>query len=437
MEQRWKTSRELLGRARESLAGGVSSPFRAKFPVPLYFRGGAGSRLEDEDGNRYIDYALAWGPAILGHCHPRLVEAYRRQAELPLIYGAEHRLEIEVAERIQAASPCAERVAFTSSGSEAVQLALRLARAHTGRRLVLKFEGHYHGWFDAVLLSHHPGRSEAGEQERPRVVAESRGQVDNAAENVLVLPWNRADLVERLFAERGQEIAAVIMEPVLMNSGGILPEPGYLEAVKETAGRHGALLVFDEIITGFRMALGGAQSAYGVIPDLATFGKAVAGGAPLSVVAGKRQILELIAGGGVSFGCTFNGNPVSLAAAAVTLEELARDDGRALIEANRLGRRLMQGMAAAAERHGVAAMVSGFGAAFAVHFTGRKKLEQYRDVLDDDGEKLRTFLMRLLERGVYALPDGRFYTSAAHSEADIEETLGAVDQAMAAMAGHG
>lgn len=428
---RWQTSEDLLQKARRSLAGGVSSPFRAKFPVPLYFRDGWGARLEDEDGNRYIDYALAWGPAILGHRHPRLVDAYRRQAELPLIYGAQHRLEIEVAERIQAAAPCAERVAFTSSGSEAVQLALRLARARTGRRLVLKFEGHYHGWFDSVLLSYHPPASETGSPESPRVTPESSGQAPNAAENIVVLPWNRPDLVDRLFAGRGREIAAVVMEPVLMNSGGILPRDGYLAAVAASARRHGVLLVFDEIITGFRMALGGAQSHYGVVPDLATFGKAVGGGAPLSVVAGRKDILDLMFGGGVSFGGTFNGNPVSMAAAAATLEELARDGGHALKEANRLGRLLMQGIEAAAARHGVPALVSGFGAAFAIHFTPRKSLSQYRDLFDDDTAKLRRFLSAALEQGVYALPDGRFYTSAVHTETDIEQTVAAIDRVFA------
>ncbi len=428
---RWQTSEDLLQKARRSLAGGVSSPFRAKFPVPLYFRDGWGARLEDEDGNRYIDYALAWGPAILGHRHPRLVEAYRRQAELPLIYGAQHRLEIEVAERIQAAAPCAERVAFTSSGSEAVQLALRLARARTGRRLVLKFEGHYHGWFDSVLLSYHPPASETGSPESPRVTPESSGQAPNAAENIVVLPWNRPDLVDRLFAGRGREIAAVVMEPVLMNSGGILPRDGYLAAVAASARRHGVLLVFDEIITGFRMALGGAQSHYGVVPDLATFGKAVGGGAPLSVVAGRKDILDLMFGGGVSFGGTFNGNPVSMAAAAATLEELARDGGHALKEANRLGRLLMQGIEAAAARHGVPALVSGFGAAFAIHFTPRKGLSQYRDLFDDDTAKLRRFLSAALEQGVYALPDGRFYTSAVHTETDIEQTVAAIERVFA------
>lgn len=432
-ERTWNRSRELLERARQSLAGGVSSPFRAKFPVPLYFRGGCGSRLEDEDGNWYIDYTLAWGPAILGHCHPKLVEALRQAAERPLIYGAQHRLEIEVAERIQAAVPCAERVAFTSSGSEAVQLALRLARAYTGRNLVLKFEGHYHGWMDSVLLSHHPASEEIGTLESPHVVPESRGQVPNAIENVLVLPWNRADLVERAFSQRGKEIAAVIMEPVLCNSGGILPAPGYLASVKDIAHRCGALLIFDEIITGFRMALGGAQAVFGVVPDLATFGKAVAGGAPLSVVAGRREIVELMAGGGVSFGGTFNGNPVSLAAAAATLEELARDNGIALAEANRRGRVLMEGIGAAAARRGMSVLPSGFGSAFAVHFTARTHLEHYRDVLDDDKERLAAFLLELLRLGVYALPDGRFYVSAAHSDEDIEETLEAVDQAFQRM----
>ena len=427
MTERWKTSGELLERARRSLAGGVSSPFRAKFPVPLYFRDGEGPRLEDEDGNRYIDYALAWGPAILGHRHPSLVEAMRRQAERPSIYGAQHRLEIEVAERIQAAVPCAERVAFTSSGSEAVQLALRLARAHTARPLILKFEGHYHGWFDSVLLSHHPVPEEAGPPERPRAAPESAGQTANAAESVLVLPWNRADLVEEVFEEQGHRIAAAIMEPVLLNSGGILPAPGYLGAVREITRRHGALLIFDEIITGFRMALGGAQSIYGVTPDLATFGKAVGGGAPLSVVTGRGEILELMFGGGVSFGGTFNGNPISLASAAATLEVLSRDGGAALVEANRRGLVLMQGIAAAAARHGVQALASGFGAAFAVHFTPRQSLAQYRDVWDDDKERLRGFLTGLLERGVYALPDGRFYVSIAHHDTEIEETLQAVE----------
>ncbi len=432
MTDRWPTSRELLARARRSLAGGVSSPFRARFPVPLYFRDGSGSRLIDEDGNEYIDYTLAWGPAILGHKHVSLVTALSEAVQRPAIYGAEHRAEIDVAERVQAAVPCAEQVAFTSSGSEAVQLALRLARAHTGRNLVVKFEGHYHGWMDSVLISHHPGAEDVGPLEAPRPVPESMGQAPNACENVVVLPWNRVDLVEEVFARRGEEIAAVIMEPVLSNSGGILPKPGYLESVREIANRHGALLIFDEIITGFRIDLGGAQTHYGVRPDIATFGKAVAGGLPLSVITGRLEVMDrIIAGHGVSFGGTFNGNPVSLAAARVTLEELSRGSGEPVREANRIGGLLMKGISEIGRRRSLPLLVSGFGAAFSIHFTERTELTHYRDNFDDDRERLGRFLLEMLKEGVYLLPDGRFYTSIAHTERDVEETLSAAERVLA------
>lgn len=415
MKRDWTKSRVMLERARQSLAGGVSSPFRANAPMPLYFESGCGSRLRDVDGNEYIDYQLAWGPMILGYSHPSLVAAMRRAAERPWSYGAQHDLEISVAERIQRMVPCAERVAFTSSGSEAVQLAHRLARAFTRRELILKFEGHYHGWMDSALVSYHPAADQVGPLETPRTVLHSAGQVTNAAENVIVAPWNRADLLEDILRKNGSRIAAVMMEPVLCNSGCLLPQPGYLEAARQLCDRYGAMLIFDEVITGFRMGPGGAQRHYGVAPDLATFGKAAAGGAALSVVAGKKRIMEQMFGGGVSFGGTFNGNPLSLAAADATLELL--EDGHALAHANRMGERLM----AALQRTGVVA--TGFGAAFAVHFTARADLTNYRDTLDDDAEALREFALRALEEGVQIVPDGRFYTSAAHAERDIDETI--------------
>ncbi len=426
---KWQTSHDLLERARKSLAGGVSSPFRAKAPVPLYFRDGRGSRLWDEDGNEYIDYALAWGPAILGHCHPRLVAALADQATRPATLGAQHRLEIDVAERIQATVPCAERLIFTSSGSEAVQLALRLARASTGRNLVLKFEGHYHGWFDSVLLSHHPSAAEVGPLDTPAVVPESRGQVPNAADNVLVLPWNHPEHLERIFNERGAEIAAVIMEPVQCNSGCILPLPGFLSAARQITRDNGALLIFDEIITGFRLDAGGAQSFYSVTPDIATFGKAVGGGLPLSVITGRHEILEQMFTGGVSYGGSFNGNPVSLTGARVALEELTRNNASALIEANRLGDRLADGIGLLAEQHGIDAQVTGFGTAFALHFTSLTKLTHYRDTLSDDKERLRALILAALDEGIIMVPDGRFYTSIAHTAGDVDQTLAALDRA--------
>ena len=424
------TSREMLERARQSLAGGVSSPFRAGFPVPLYFTDGQGARLRDVDGNEYIDYVLAWGPMILGYNHPLLVEAIRRAAEKPHCLGEQHELEIQVAEKIQRLVPCAERVAFTSSGSETVQLAMRLARAYTGRNLILKFEGHYHGWMDGALLSYHPAREQAGPPDNPNVVLGSAGQVPNAADNVIVAPWNRPKILEQVFAEHGKQIAGVIMEPVLCNSGCLLPLDGYLEAARELSRRHGALLIFDEVITGFRMSISGAQGFYGVTPDLATFGKAVGGGLPLSVIAGRRDIMEKMFGGGVAYGGTFNGNPISLAAADAALGELARDNGALLTEANERGRRLMQGFSAAARRRGVALTVTGFGTAMSLHFTTRTEFTNYRDTLDDDRAMLRRVLERGLEEGLHLVPDGRLYVSAAHTDKDIAETLEAFERAL-------
>lgn len=418
-----KRSSEFYERAQKSLAGGVSSPFRRSFPAILYFQNGNGAVIQDVDGNSYLDYVLAWGPLILGHKHPALVRALSRAAERPHNYGAQHELEFLVAEAICGMVPCAERVALTSSGSEAVQLAMRLARAFTGRTLILKFEGHYHGWMDSALLSYHARADEMGPAQNPKVVPGSRGQVSNAAENVVVLPWNDSDQVAALFAQRGPEIAAIITEPVLCNSGCLMPAPGYLAELRRISREHGALLIFDEVITGFRMAPGGAQSVFGVTPDLATFGKAIAAGLPLSAVAGRRDILDLIVDGGVVFGGTFNGNCLSLEAARISLEELSREDGAQLKKANQLGEKLMQGVSGIARARGIPMKVTGFGTAFSVHFTEHPILRDYRDTLADDRDSLRQWLFQLLEEGVYLLPDGRVYTSIAHTSVNIEETL--------------
>lgn len=431
MPRRWDKSKALLARARGSLAGGVSSPFRAMAPVPLYFQDGRGARLLDADGNWYVDYTLAWGPNILGYRHPRLVEEVRRAAEGPHTYGAQHELEFLVAEKIQALVPCAERVAFASSGSEACQLAWRLARASTQRNLILKFEGHYHGWMDSVLVSHHPAADQVGPWEAPHAVLHSRGQAPNTVENVLVAPWNSIQAVERAFARQGRDIAAVVMEPVLCNSGCILPAPGYLKAVHEIATRHGALLIFDEVITGFRLALGGAQTYYGVTPDLATYGKALAGGTPLSAVAGRAGILDMLAGGGVAYGGSINGNPLALAGAHATLGELSSDGGAPLAQAHRTGEQLMRGIRELARQRELPLLVTGFGTAFALHFTPRPELREYRDTFEDDSETLRRLLAALLAEGVNILPDGRLYVSVVHGEEEVAETLSAFEKAFA------
>jgi glutamate-1-semialdehyde 2,1-aminomutase len=421
--RKWDTSRALLERARQSLAGGVSSPVRVNASVPLYFTEGHGARLTDVDGNQYIDYQLGWGPNILGYNHPGMVEAVRAQMGRGHNYGAQHELEIAVAERIQKMVPCAERVAFSSSGTEAVQLMLRLARAFTGRKLILRFEGHYHGWVDSVLHSHHPSAEAMGPEESPSTVSESKGQVQNATENVVVAPWNDAEALERILEQHAGQVAGVVMEAVLCNSGCLLPRPGYLEAARELTRRHGALLLFDEVITGFRIDTGGAQRRFGVTPDCATFGKAVGGGMPLSVIAGRKEIVEQIAGGGVVFGGSFNGNPLTLAGANACLEELEREDGAALAHANAMGEKIRAGLKILGERHHVPLLTTGFGAAFSLHFTTRTELSNYRDTLADDAERLKRFLYGALEEGVILVPDGRMYVSAVHTEQDVAETL--------------
>lgn len=427
----WNMSREYLQRAQKSLTGGVNSPFRAKAPVPLYFTTGCGARLRDVDGNEYIDYVLAWGPMILGYRHPAIVEAMRRQADLPIDYGAQHVTEFLAAELFQKMVPCAQRLTFCSSGSEAVQLVHRLARAFTGRNLILKFEGHYHGWIDSALVSYHPSAAQIGSLDQPTAVLGSRGQVPNTAENVVVAPWNRIDILNRILQEKGNQIAAVMMEPVMCNSGCILPAPEFLQQVRDLTRVHDCLLILDEVITGFRMHTGGAQAQYGVPPDIATFGKALGGGATVSAVAGCEEIMSQVIDKGVVFGGSFNGNPIAMACVHATLTELAADGGAALKHANRMGQALMDGISELIAKHKINAMLSGFGAAFAIHFTSRRELKHYRDVLDDDTAMLNRFLYRALQENVHIVPDGRFYTSVAHIQRDIDDTLENLDRVFA------
>ena len=423
MISEWGRSRHFFERSQRSLAGGVSSPFRRNLAKTLFFKDGSGAEIQDVDDNWYTDYVLAWGPLILGHKHPAIVDALRHAAETPHNYGAQHELEFVVAEQICNLVACAERVALTSSGSEAVQLAMRLARAYTHRNLLLKFEGHYHGWMDSALLSYHASGPEIGEARKPNAVLGSRGQVPNAADNVIVLPWNDLEVASTLFAARGEEIAGIITEPVLCNSGSLMPAEGFLPGLRRLATQHGAVLIFDEVITGFRMAPGGAQSVFGVTPDIATLGKAIGGGLPLSVVAGRKDILELMVDGGVVFGGTFNGNSLSLAGAHATITELSRDNGRSLGDAVRSGETLMNGIREAAKRRDIPVVVTGFGTAFSVHFTERSALTNYRDTLHDDRALLQFWLHECLKEGIYLLPDGRMYTSIVHSGKHISRTL--------------
>jgi glutamate-1-semialdehyde 2,1-aminomutase len=418
-------SRARWARACRTLAGGVSSGLRRHArPYPLYFEHGHGSKLIDVDGNSYLDYTLAWGPNILGHAPPEIAQAIGKAVRRGLTFGAQHDLEFEISERLVDLLPCADQVCYANTGTEIVQLALRLSRAVTGRSRFIKFEGHYHGWDDSVLVSYHPTRLQI-ERANGDPIGEGLGQLDRGA--AIVVSWNDVNGVTEAFERNRGMISAVICEPLLCNSGCIPPQPGFLEFLREITEREGSLLVFDEVITGFRLALGGAQQFYQVTPDLATYAKAIGGGAALSVLAGRLEFMQKIATGSVIHAGTLNGNPIALSAARTVLEVLSRDGGSVFDDLHRRGRRLRRGMEEILRAQGHAVTTSGEGPAFSLLFLDHAP-RHYRDLLDADQERYAQFALALLDEGVLALPDGRWYISTAHSDADIDATLAAVQR---------
>jgi glutamate-1-semialdehyde 2,1-aminomutase len=411
-------------RASRSLSGGVSSGLRRNArPYPLYFSHGRGARLHDVDGNSYLDYTLGWGPNILGNAPAEVIESIQSEMGKGLTFGAQHDLEYEVAEMLTRVIPCADRVCFANSGTEIVQVALRLARAITGRRKFLKFEGHYHGWDDSVLLSYHPSREGiAASDGKP--IHEGLGQLP--ADSTLIAQWNDVESVRSCFAANDGEIAAVICEPMMCNSGCISPRPGFLKFLRQITSSHGALLIFDEVITGFRLGVSGAQGYYGVLPDLATYAKAVGAGVPLSVLAGPRKYMDYSERGEVVHAGTLNGNPIALAAARAALQKLTGTKN-IYVDLFRRGETLRTGIAQILVGQGHKVRTAGAGPVFHVCFIDRQP-QNYRDLLDADREKYSDFLLALLDEGVLPLPDGRWYVSTAHTDEDIQATLDAVER---------
>jgi glutamate-1-semialdehyde 2,1-aminomutase len=418
---------ESARRLRENsrwLAGGVSSNFRLGIaPTPLVFERGEGACLYDVDGNRLIDYYLGMGPMILGHSPEGVRRAAAAQLDRGILYAGQTDLEAQAARKVCEMVPCAERMRFASSGSEVVQAAFRLARAATGRKTIVKFEGHYHGWFDNVLWSTAPALDLAGPEEAPVPIPGSKGQEESAGQNVEVLSWNRLDLVEARLA-RG-DIAGVIMEAAMCNSGAVAAAPGYLEGVRAACSRHGTILIFDEVITGFRLAPGGAQARFGVTPDIATFAKAIANGFPVAAIAGKGEILDLF-GKGVVHGGTFNAQPVAMAATLATLDALT-PELFAGIETR--GRRLMDGIAAELAAAGHKAVVTGWPQVFHVAFDLDAPARNWRDLAKMNRAKYVRFTAALLAHGVRALERGAWFMSAAHDDAIVDQTLAAVRKA--------
>jgi glutamate-1-semialdehyde 2,1-aminomutase len=392
---------------------------------------GQGAYLLDVDGRRYIDFALAWGPLILGHAHPAISAAVRAQLDRGHMFGAQHELEALVAERIVAAVPCADLITFASSGTEAAQVAFRLARAYTGRPKVLKFEGHYHGWSDGALISYHPTLAEMGPRGAARSVPGTVGQTASSLADVVVAPWNDLAALEAIMDREAGQIAAVVMEPVLCNSGVIPPAPGYLAAVRALTEQAGSLLLFDEVITGFRVAFGGAQELYNVVPDLAIYAKAVAAGFPLGVIAGRREVMNLIADGVVTHSGTYNGNPICMAAAMAATEELRRPGVYEHLHG--LGAALAAGARGLLARHGLPALVHQVGPVLRILFTEQEAVRDYRALLACDDGLNAALTRELRARGILVLPDGRWYISVVHTQAEIDAALGALDGSLAAL----
>jgi glutamate-1-semialdehyde 2,1-aminomutase len=380
-----------------------------------------------------LDYLLALGPLIHGHAHPFVTEAVTRAIqETGTMFALPYAAEAEAARRIVEAVPSVEFVRFGNSGTEVVLHALRLARAYTGRDVIVRFEGQYHGWADQIEWSHHPNLAAAGPRERPNPVPGSPGIPKVLRDTLLVLPWNDEDAVERLVSERGREIAAIITEPIMGNTGVIPPKPGYLAFLREITKNYGIVLIFDEVITGFRVALGGAQALYGVLPDLTTMAKALGGGFPVAAIGGRREIMGQVADGTVLHAGTYNANVVAVAAAAASLELLGRPG--TYEELFRRAERLMSGIAEIFERAGIPVQVQGVGPMFQFWFTDKPVLD-YRDAAAHlNSPKYGALARALRERGVLVHPSNieLWFVSTVHTDADIEETLQVFEGAVVA-----
>ncbi len=417
-------SKALYERACKSLAMGVSTAFRkAVTPVPLYVERAEGPYLYTVDGVELIDYALAWGPLILGNNHPKLTAAISDQLARGYTFGLQHRGEAELAELMVEVIPGVERVIFSNTGTEAVQAAIRIARGFTGREKIVKFEGHYHGWVNNVLVSNHPTPEQFG-----LTVGDVGGQPPTEFLLTLTCPWNDLDALRKMLETNKGQIAAVITEPIMVNSGSCMPDEGFLNGLIEMCSEFGAASIFDEVITGFRVALGGARQFFNLQPDLSTYAKAMAGGFTMSAVGGSAKVFAAVEDGRTSHFGTYNGNPISVAAAKATIQALSEPGTFDRMHAH--GNAIRDCIVLEATKRGIKVVTSGTGVAFHVHFGLDEKPRSYRDVLKADAGTGSKFRTALLELGLYNLPAGRWYVGAAHTEKELQKTLASIRIAM-------
>jgi glutamate-1-semialdehyde 2,1-aminomutase len=414
-------SEELFEKAKKLMPGGVNSPVRAFQPSPFFTEWSEGSRIFDVDGKEYIDYCMGYGPLILGHAHPKIIEAVKEQLEMGSLYGTPTKQEVELAELICEIVPSAEMVRVVNTGGEATMSAIRTARGYTGKKKIIKFEGCYHGAHDSVLVKAGSGATTVG-------VPSSLGIPEEATRNTVVVPFNDAEKFEAAVKVNKDDLAAVIVEPVIGNIGVILPKEGFLETLREVTEAHGVVLIFDEVITGFRLALGGAQEWFGVVPDMVTLGKVVGGGFPLAAFGGRREIMSLVAPAGAVYQAgTFSGNPVSVVAALATLRYIKSKGGVFYKGLETKTNALAAALSTVLEEGGCRFQINHVSSMFQIFFTP-EKVYDYRSAKTADVELFKAYHRGLLGKGVF-VPPSQFETcfvSEAHTMQDINETLEAI-----------
>jgi glutamate-1-semialdehyde 2,1-aminomutase len=423
-------SSELFARAERVIPGGVNSPvraFRAVGREPLFIREASGATVTDADGNRFIDYVGSWGPMLLGHAHPAIIEALGDAASRGTSYGAPTEIEIELAEEVARAVPSIEKLRLVSSGTEATMSAIRVARGFTGRDLIVKYEGCYHGHYDSLLVKAGSGLATFG-------TPDSAGVPADFARHTLVIPYNDEEALRQTFAERGNEIACVIIEPIVGNMGCVPPADGYLELLRELTAAHGALLIFDEVMTGFRVAHGGAQQLYGIKPDLTCLGKIIGGGLPVGAFGGRAEVMNVVAPlGPVYQAGTLSGNPLAVSAGLAMLRLIRETNLYEKLE--RRSAALELGLRDAAGEAGIPATVNRVGSMMTAFF-GEAKVTGWDTAKLSDTARYGKFFRAMLEEGVYFAPS-QFecaFVSAAHTDADIEHTVEAARRAMRSLA---
>lgn len=427
----------LYQRASKVYVEGVNSPSRgAAFyhPHPIFMDHGQGGRIYDVDQNEYVDLMLGFSVLVLGHSHPEIVKAYHRAADMGTHYATGSELEVTVGEKLCRLIPCADKVRFANSGTEATMAAIRLARGFTGRNKFIKFEGHYHGWYDDFLLNTHSKPLDAwGTRRGPIHIPDSSGIPPESLSNTIVCPWNDIDLVADNIKKYKGQIAAIITEPIMSNIGCIPPQRNYLKELRQLADDNDILLIFDEVVTGFRYAPGGCQEYYGVTPDIATFGKALGAGMPIGLVAGTDEIMQAFTWGGVLHFGTFNATRLAAEVVNANIEVLTGNDNAAFKHLHNCGEKIITGYREIFEHRKIPAIVQGFGPMFQIYFTAKEEITDFRSYCGDvDMGKYNRFANELRNHGVYIPVTNGLHqiTCLAHTDEDIEKVLTAVDEVL-------